>query len=95
MKVSNLSQGLCLVVRHNSTHCYVPSVCHVFTPKAAVKLSDTIWVSTARNTSDLLCVSELLHTHYYISYFSIVVMKHYEQGNLVKEKCIWAYGSRS
>lgn len=31
---------------------------------------------------------------FHVSYFSVMVLKHHDEGNLQKEGCIGAYGSR-
>lgn len=76
---------------------YTRSV-HVFRTEAAVKSRDAIWASTARNTSDSLCGCELFHVHPCIHYFSIAVIKHYDQSSykrnhlfgVIPEVRVWA-----
>lgn len=73
------------------------SVC-VFRTEATVKSRDTIWVNTASNTSDSLCGCEFFHVHPCIHYFSIAVIKHYDQASykwnhlsgLIPEVRVWA-----
>lgn len=72
--------------------------CHVFRTKAAAKSRDTIWASTARNTSDSLCGCELFHVHLCTHYFSIAMIKPCDQATykrnrlfgLIPEVRVWA-----